>query len=254
LAVVPATALPIIMSGQTATPASSKPVQPYADYLSPAPETAKASSTAAAAAKAGRQLRADVESRYDVEPGSCAVGEPGSKAWTCVPEGVALDAVRQKGQQATPNAQRTAIAAATTRTGTCKVEGCWHTYSATKSDFYGAISYGWGDKNLGTVEVYFEINSSGAELRSKPFWFESTRRLKDLVFEGDRLYLSTKFPGGNSIKDTWAQYDPPTYRRTSARTGCRTATRATRRPQPGRCMHTNSRGGIPRTRAVGSST
>lgn len=88
---------------------------------------------------------------------------------------------------------------------------CWAQYSLTDSDFYGTADYGYGTKPLGIISYYFEVKLNGAQTISKPVWFQSSRGLKQVTFEGERLYISAAHPEGNPVSpSTYSVYGPVT--------------------------------------------
>lgn len=92
----------------------------------------------------------------------------------------------------------------------CPHQGaCWTQYSVTDSDFAGTGIYGYGSTGLGTAELYFEVKMNGAQTISKPVYFSSTRGIKSLTMEGERLYLSSAHPDGRPVSpSTYSPYGP----------------------------------------------
>lgn len=77
------------------------------------------------------------------------------------------------------------------------------------SDPLRAISYGYGGTPLGTGDAYFRVTMNGAQSTTSPVWFKSTRAVTYAVIEGERLYLSLAYPGGNAVSpSTWGYYGP----------------------------------------------
>lgn len=83
----------------------------------------------------------------------------------------------------------------------CDHLGCWTRYSDFRSDFSGTGWYGYDDEVLGEVVWFYNIRLNGAQSSTSPIWFRSTRGVSNLIFVGDRLYTSAKYPGGNPVND-----------------------------------------------------
>ena len=94
----------------------------------------------------------------------------------------------------------------------CNIEGCWDVVDSTHATWYGSGYYGYGDQQLGKVHLDFKVTLNGYQTISYPVRFESTRGVRNLYVEGERLYLSATYPGGNSVLggDTWAHVGPYT--------------------------------------------
>lgn len=85
------------------------------------------------------------------------------------------------------------------QTGYCTARGCWDRYSAVASDFFTTGYYGWGNRPLGSAEMYYEVKLKGGQSISKPVEFTATTAVSSLVFEGERLYYSPAHPEGNGV-------------------------------------------------------
>jgi hypothetical protein len=83
----------------------------------------------------------------------------------------------------------------------CSGKGCWARYNVADSDFSGKGTFGYGTTPIGSVTLYYEVKLNGGESRSKPVNFTSTAPTKSLHIEGDRLYYSQAYPGGNPVND-----------------------------------------------------
>ena len=81
--------------------------------------------------------------------------------------------------------------------------------SITWAEFNGGAYYGYGSTQLGYVTLFIRVIMNGAQSVSNPVRFSSTRGVRDLYIEGERLYLSAAYPGGNSVSpSTWAHVGP----------------------------------------------
>ena len=69
-------------------------------------------------------------------------------------------------------------------------------YTATASGYSATGYFGYGETQLGEVHLYFEVELKGAESRSKPVRFESSAAVVNLIFEGNRLLYTSKYPAG----------------------------------------------------------
>lgn len=67
------------------------------------------------------------------------------------------------------------------------------------------------------MEFHFKVTISGYATKSTYVWFRSTRGVRALVFTGDRLYLSAKYPGGAPVNGGGAYRTYP-YGNVSANT------------------------------------
>lgn len=81
----------------------------------------------------------------------------------------------------------------------CSIEGCWDVTDSTHATWFGGGYYGINDKQLGELDLDFRVSLVGYRTDSYPFRFESTRSVKALKLTGERLYISSAYPGGNSI-------------------------------------------------------
>lgn len=62
---------------------------------------------------------------------------------------------------------------------------------------YSATGYfGYGDRQLGEVQLYFEVTLNGAHSLSRPVRFESSVAVVNLIFEGNRLLYTPRYPAG----------------------------------------------------------
>jgi hypothetical protein len=86
------------------------------------------------------------------------------------------------------------------------------------SDFDGWVAYGytkcegWIVKKctkteLRTAHFSFDVKFSGCAARSAPVRFHSTRAVKSIVMEGNRLFISGGSPGGKSAAGTWSVHN-----------------------------------------------
>jgi hypothetical protein len=91
--------------------------------------------------------------------------------------------------------------AAVASTATCVLGGCWTRESSVRTTFKGSGWYGYGGTTLGNAEIHFRVALSGFATKSTNVWFRSTRGVRDMVFAGDRLYLSAKYPGGAPVNN-----------------------------------------------------
>ena len=55
------------------------------------------------------------------------------------------------------------VSARTTVEGYCKVQGCWYVYSEVASGYSATGYFGYGDTQLGVVQLYFEVVLKGAQ-------------------------------------------------------------------------------------------
>ena len=83
--------------------------------------------------------------------------------------------------------------------GTCTVQGCWHSYATTWSDYVGAGSFGYGDTVLGDADTYFDLNLNGSQSISKPVRFMPSVGVSSVIMEGERLYYSSAQPTGKPV-------------------------------------------------------
>lgn len=91
----------------------------------------------------------------------------------------------------------------------CNSFVCWTRISSAQSEFDGGGPYGFGNTTLGRVQVYAKITMNGAQSVSSPVRFTSTRGVRNLTIEGDRLYISSAHPEGNAVSPSvWAHYGP----------------------------------------------
>jgi hypothetical protein len=71
--------------------------------------------------------------------------------------------------------------------GTCSALGCYYYGANYWVYFDGSGVYGYGGTILGHIYLYVEDYFSGGSSTSKRFQFESTRGVKTLVAQGERL-------------------------------------------------------------------
>lgn len=83
-----------------------------------------------------------------------------------------------------------------TSAGYCTLAGCWSQIDLWHASFSGEGSYGYGTVPLGQVEMYFQTEITGASLRTRPFWFKSTRGTRSVVLSTEDLYISAGQPQG----------------------------------------------------------
>jgi hypothetical protein len=103
---------------------------------------------------------------------------------------------------ATPAAQAQAARAVNDElpaSGYCKVSGCWYVNSVTDSEYSATGYFGYGNRQLGKVTLFFRVKLTGITSISKPVRFESTIGVRDLVMEGDRLYYDKNWPQGHPV-------------------------------------------------------
>lgn len=81
----------------------------------------------------------------------------------------------------------------------CAIDGCWDVYGTAKSDYYGSGEFGFGGTVIGSAYFHFDVSLNGGQSASKPVTFYSTAETGSLVMEGDRLYYSARYPGGNQV-------------------------------------------------------
>ena len=81
----------------------------------------------------------------------------------------------------------------------CKISGCWHVSSVTNSEYSATGYFGYGDRQLGKVTLFFQVSLNGRQSVSKPVRFESTIGVRDLVIEGNRLYYDSNWPAGHPV-------------------------------------------------------
>jgi hypothetical protein len=105
------------------------------------------------------------------------------------------NAQRALGSSAVTDADVTAVSAAL---GYCTVAGCWDKIDTGHSTFTGTGSYGYGRTKLGDVELYYKVTTRGSRITTYPFWFSSSRGTKDIILSAEYLYLSSRYPGGQS--------------------------------------------------------
>lgn len=123
-----------------------------------------------------------------------------SGAWTCMSttpasaRAVAQKAQDSLGKVAVPDADIAAIQPADT--GYCKHEGCWTRIDAGHAVYSGSGFYGYGSVELGAASLYFKTTASGRQVTTYPFWFNSTRSVKNLVLSSEDLYLSAAKKSG----------------------------------------------------------
>jgi len=91
------------------------------------------------------------------------------------------------------------VSARTTAEGYCKVQGCWYVYSEVASGYSATGYFGYGDTQLGEVQLHFEVELKGAQSRSKPVRFESSAAVVNLIFEGNRLLYTPRYPVGTPV-------------------------------------------------------
>lgn len=91
------------------------------------------------------------------------------------------------------------VSARTAVEGYCKMHGCWSVYSVTKSGYSATGYFGYGDTQLGEVQLYFEVTLKGAQSVSKPVRFESSAAVVNLIFEGNRLLYTPRYPAGTPV-------------------------------------------------------
>lgn len=109
--------------------------------------------------------------------------------WVC-PDQTGLTAPRPAGTTTSAPAQ-----------GYCRLQGCWDKIDSTHAEYTGTVAYGFGSTPLGTVDSFFKVTMNGAQSVSFRVRFESTRGVRDLVVEGERLYISSAHPEGNGVND-----------------------------------------------------
>jgi hypothetical protein len=85
---------------------------------------------------------------------------------------------------------------ASSNEGYCKIQGCWSVYSEVASGYSATGYFGYGDTQLGEVQLYFEVTLKGAQSRSRPVRFESSAAVVNLIFEGNRLLYTPRYPAG----------------------------------------------------------
>ena len=120
-------------------------------------------------------------------------------SWMCLAPAAEQERSRAAAAAAHPIAER--------RDGHCSAKGCWDVYSAVDSDFHTTGYFGYGGKQLGTAELYFEVKLNGAMSRSKPVYFIPSTSIRSLEIEGERLYYSAHHPEGHPVRpDTWNAY------------------------------------------------
>lgn len=92
----------------------------------------------------------------------------------------------------------------------CNIEGCWNVADSTHASWEGGGYYGYGATTLGNVDLYFKVTISGFNTYSYPVRFKSTRGVRNLFIEGERLYISSTYPGGNGVSNgaSWAHIGP----------------------------------------------
>jgi hypothetical protein len=127
-----------------------------------------------------------------VQPLSERVG-----GWACAEP--ATEVQRKAGLQQLAKAGAITQKEATTAAGWCRPNGCWTPFSQTQAAFTGGGPYGYGKTPLGTAHLNFTVNTSGHQTLSKPFSAYTTRGTKSTTLKAERLYLSARFPGGNSV-------------------------------------------------------
>jgi hypothetical protein len=88
---------------------------------------------------------------------------------------------------------------ASSNEGYCKIQGCWNVYSEVASGYSATGYFGYGDTQLGEVQLYFEVTLKGAQSVSKPVRFESSAAVVNLIFEGNRLLYTPRYPAGISV-------------------------------------------------------
>ncbi len=59
--------------------------------------------------------------------------------------------------------------------------------------------YGYGTRTLGTASVVSDVTINGFQTISKPVEFKSNTAVSSLIMEGERLYISPTYPGGNGV-------------------------------------------------------
>ncbi|MDX6254110.1 MAG: hypothetical protein QOJ11_444 [Frankiales bacterium] len=91
----------------------------------------------------------------------------------------------------------------------CETFFCWDVYDVVTSDFIASGTYGYGSTVLGTAAVYYETKLNGGAATDKPIWFESTGTTTGLVFEGNRLYYSSAYPGGHPVSGNKEGFNGP---------------------------------------------
>ena len=85
---------------------------------------------------------------------------------------------------------------ASSNEGYCRMQGCWSVYSEVASGYSATGYFGYGDTQLGEVQLYFEVELNGAQSRSRPVRFESSAAVVNLIFEGNRLSYTHRYPAG----------------------------------------------------------
>ncbi len=91
------------------------------------------------------------------------------------------------------------VSARTTVEGYCKGQGCWYVYSEVASGYSATGYFGYGDTQLGEVQLYFEVVLKGAQSRSRPVRFESSAAVVNMIFEGNRLLYTPTYPAGIAV-------------------------------------------------------
>ena len=122
--------------------------------------------------------------------------------------GAAVSAVGQS-QCAKPLAERSGnwlcparpipASTASSSGGYCRKQGCWYVYSVTKSGYSATGYFGYDDTQLGEVQLYFEVTLNGAHSVSRPVRFESSAAVVNLIFEGNRLLYTPRYPAGTQV-------------------------------------------------------
>jgi hypothetical protein len=84
--------------------------------------------------------------------------------------------------------------------GPCSVAGCWKRFGITHVEFKGKGFYGNGVSQIGEVTFFVTIRMRGAQSLSKPVRFTSSAATSQMVFEGERLYLSESHKAGKPVQ------------------------------------------------------
>lgn len=79
-------------------------------------------------------------------------------------------------------------------------QGCW-AVGDDKISTYGTAEgvYGFDTEFIGYGLVVYDVTLNGAQSVSNPVYFESTADISSITLEGERLYYSAEYPGGNGV-------------------------------------------------------
>jgi hypothetical protein len=83
--------------------------------------------------------------------------------------------------------------------GFCNIAVRWFRTGPAEAQAEGCGPYGYGKETLGTASFTTVWKINGGTIVSNPTYMTSTRNMKDVLIEGDRLYLSDKHPEGAQV-------------------------------------------------------